>query len=317
MTSRGRPVRGLDGQARWNRTLGIGTLLRELEKQFAVSPPRKMRGGDPGLSLKRMLESLRGFLRRVLGRRHVVAAAAVAAPDVPEAIRARYDEIIRDRTSRLERYKEAVAQLMSQWQQKRDGLEELGREIQNLERVEEDHLAETERLVARLKSEGRGLEQIKADAAYRHALAAYEDLATDLDDKQERFADLERDAEVHLAKIREHETRLEALVRELEEIEDESAEVAADLATVQLEAEIADLRAGITRAGSDQELRKLLRQFRKAKASVRITREAADLDVESRDAEYLEVARKVEAARRFEASVGLGEADLSGEPERE
>ncbi len=118
---------------------------------------------------------------------------------------------------------------------------------------------------------------------------------------------MEEDAEEHLAKIREHEARLEALVQELEELEDESAEVAADLTTVQLEQEIADLRAGISRAGSDEELRQLLRQFRKAKASVRITREAADLDHDAQDAEYLEVARKVAAARRFEASVGLGE----------
>lgn len=316
-SDRGRPIRGLDCQQQWNRTLGIGGLLRELEQRFVQEPPRRKPASGGGLmrAIRSMFEWLANLVRRLFGRR---AAASEVTRAMPAAIRERYDEIIGEKTSRVERYKQAVAQLMTQWQAKTADLERLGREIQALERDEEAKLAEAERLVDKLKAAGGTIEQIKDDALYRRCRTAYEEVSEDIAEKQERFTELEQDAEEHLAKIREHEARLEALVDELEELEDESADVAADLATVQLEQEIADLRAGISRAGSDQELRQLLRQFRKAKAAVRITRVAADLDVGAQDAEYLEVARKVEAARRFETSVGLGETDrASEEPVRE
>ncbi len=306
---RGRPIRDLDSQRQWNRTLGIGVMLRELEQRFTDEPPRRKPEHGALMRLLRSLwQWLKGLARRLFGRRDAAAVAAEAARDMPSAIRERYDEIIGEKASRIERYKQAVTQLMTQWQAKTADLERLGREIQALERDSEAKLAEAEHLVDKLKAAGKTLEEIKGDGLYRRCRTAYEGLAADLEEKQERFAELEEDAGEHLAKIRDHEGRIDALVRELDELEDESEEIEADLATVELEAEIADLRAGISRAGSDEELRQLLRQFRKAKASVRITREAADLDAEDRDAEYLEVARKVEAARRFESSVGLGEA---------
>ena len=312
-SGRGRLIRGLESQEHWNRTLGIGALLRELEQRFLDDPPkRRSKRGGPVAAAQAVAEWLRDLGRRLFGRR-AAAGAGEAARAMPAALRARYQELIREKSSRVERYKQAVARLMTQWQRKTAGLEELGREIQALERDEEARMAEAERLVTRLKASGKTLEQIRQDARYRRCLAAYEDLGADLAEKQERLDELEHDAEEHLAKIREHEARLEALVRELEELRDESEEVAADLATIHLEQEIADLRAGISRAGSDRELQDLLRQFRKAKAAVRVTREAADLDDEAQDAEYLEAARKVEAARRFESKIGLGEsAETSG-----
>ncbi len=308
---RGRPIRGLESQEKWNRTLGVGALLRELEKRFIEDPPRPKPEHIDGLiqAPRRIFEWLKNLVRRIFGRR----AAGVGA-GMPTAIRTRYQEIIGEKTSRVERYSEAVARLMTQWQRKTAGLEQLGREIQVLKRDEEGKLAEAERLVDKLRATGKTIEQIKEDPLYRRCLAAYEELAADLAEKEQRFTELGEDAEAHLSKIHEHEARLETLVRELEELEDESAEVTADLATVELEQEIADLRAGISRAGSDRELRDLLRQFRKAKATVRVTREAADLDDDARDAEYLEVARKFSAAKKFESSVGLDEA--AAEPER-
>ncbi len=316
---RGRPIRGLESQQQWNRTLGIGALLRELEQRFAEEPPRRPqkasrrreRGGLAQL-LRTIVDWFRNLLRRLFGGRQAVEAAAM-----PAAIQARYEEIIVERASRVERYKEAVTQLMTQWQGKTADLERLGREIQTLERDSEAKLAEAERLVKKLKASGKSLEEIQGDTLYRRCQTAYEELSADLAEKQERFTELEEDAEEHLGKIRDHEARIDTLEDELEELEDESEEVAADLATVELEQEIADLRAGISRAGSDEELRRLLRQFRKAKATVRITREAAELDQEAQDAEYLEVARKVEAARRFESSVGLEADPVDEERSRE
>ncbi len=306
---RGRPIVGLESQEQWNRTLGIGTLLRELEQRFTEDPPRRPSARRAGLLRlpRAFFEWWAGVFRRLFGRRD----AAQVTSAMPDAIRARYREIIGEKSARIERYQQAVARLVTQWQRKTADLEDLGEAIQHLERDEKAKLAEAEGLVERLKAAGQTIEQIKEDPRYRRCLTAYEGLAADLEEERERFTELEDDAEEHLAKIQKHKAQLENLVRELEELEEESAEVAADLATVEVEQEIVDLRAGVARSDSDRELQKLLRQFRKAKAAVRITREAADLDENSLDDRYLDVARKVSAAKRFEASVGLEETEAA------
>ncbi len=311
---RGSPIRGLESQEQWNRTLGLGALLRELEQRFVDDPPRRPSPRRGGLlrALQAFFERLKSFFRRLFGRRD----AAEVAPTMPGAIRARYREIIGEKSARIDRYQQAVAQLVTQWQRKTASLEELGEEIQHQERAEQAKLAEAERLVGQLKAAGQTLEQIRDDARYQRCLAAYEGLSDDREEQQERFAELEAEAEEHLAKIQKHKAQLEALVRELEELEEESAEVAAEVAAVQVEKEIVDLRAGISRADSDQELQKLLRQFRKAKAAVRVTREAANLDADTLDDQYLDMARKVSAAKRFEASVGLEETGEVVRPDR-
>lgn len=315
---RGRPIRGLACQEEWNRTLGLGALLRELEQRFIEEPPprRPKRSGGLMAALRSMVAWVRNLVRRLFHRRGAVVTDEIG---MPVAIRERYEEIIRDKSDRVERYKEAVAQLMTQWQHKTSGLERLGREITALERGARDKMTEAERLVDKLKGSGKTVDEIKADVLYRRCLTAYEDLSADLEEKRQRFAELEKDAKEHLDKIREHEVRLEGLVREVEELEDESEDIAADLATVELEQEIADLRAGISRADADEELGKLLRQFRKAKASVRITREVGDLDEDAEDAEYLEVGRRASATGQFETAVGLAEAAEAAlsEPEME
>lgn len=302
----GRRIEGLRSLQHWNRTLGMGTLLRELEQQFSEDPPRRSRK-EGGLldRFRAWLARLWNALGRLFQKRGKTADEDFAT--VPEAIRERYQEIIGEKASRIERYKRAVTQLTRQWQRKTAGIEELGREIERRERAQQTTLDEANGIVDELKAKGRELDEIKTDRRYRRCLRAYEEVSTELEESRERFSELEADAREHLEKIRDHEAQLEALTEELEELEAESAEVSADLTTVELEKEIVDLRAGISRSESDKELRKLLRQFRKTRASVRITQEIADLDEDAQDAQYLDIAKKVSAAREFEQSLGLEE----------
>ncbi len=308
-------ISGLRSQTHWNRTLGIGGLLRELEKQFGEETPRartprelrraqrRKRGGLLH-TLRTMFTRLGSFVRRLLGRKQAAQKKTMPTA-IPDAIRARFEEIINDKTARIERYKQAVVQLTKQWQRKTAALETLAAQVQRLERAQESTLQKANRRVDMLKSAGKLMPEIKAETRFLRYREAYAESSAEFDEAKERFAELETDAEEHLGKIRQHEAQLEILIDELQEIQDEAAEVSSDLITVELEQEIVDLRAGISRENADKELRDLMRQFRKAKASVRITKEIADLDGEARDAEYLEVARKVTAAREFEQSVGL------------
>ncbi|MEM7357032.1 MAG: hypothetical protein AAF657_39830, partial [Acidobacteriota bacterium] len=301
----------------WNRTLGIGTLLRELEKQFVAEPPRKIERREGPDLLVRLWRRLTGWLaslwRRIFRRWRDEEDDEAS---LTEAIRVRYQEVIVEKASRIERYKQAVAQLIAQRQRKIGRLEKLGRTIEQLEKKQQRDLARAKRNVELLEVQGKTPAEIKQDAEYVRCQEDFAERAAELEEQHERFAELEADADAHNEKVDDHKAQLEGMMDELQELRDEFAQVATDLTTVELEQEIVDLRAGVTRSEADEELQDLLRRFRKAKASVRITREAADRDDGAQDAEYLEVARRVTAAESFEASVGLREPG-PGRRERE
>jgi len=308
-------ILGLSSQERWNRTLGIGTLLRELEQQFIEEPPRKRRKRRGAGGIRQRVVRFFGWLKRLLRRRPSVrsARARVKTGAMPEAIRARYQEIIRDKSSRIDRYKQAVSQIMAQGQHRVNTFEKLAGEMQQLEQSQARRMVEAERRVDSLKAAGKSVEEIHGDVEVRNCRQAYEADSVTLEEMRERFDELEEDVEQHREKLTDHAAQIEALESELQETRDEFAEVADDLTTVQLEQEIVDLQTGITRSEAERELEDLLRQFRKAKASVRITKEAAELDRDNQDSEYLDVARRVSAAEKFEKSVGLGAPESRGQ----
>ena len=206
----------------------------------------------------------------------------------------------------LKRYQQAVTQLVTLGQQKAARLAELRDEARGLQERERQAMAEARREVDRLKAAGKTLPEIRADAGYRRRQAAFEERSAELEELRGRAAALEAETEEHMEKVERHEAQLEALVDEVEDLKSEAAEMVTDMTLTQLEKEIVDVRAGISRAGAGAELESLRRQLRKARAVVRVTREASDLEADAdRDEEYLEVARQVEAARRFDDAVGL------------
>lgn len=313
---RGRKIRGLDCQERWNRTLGIIALLRELEVRFREAPPERRsrrsetrpRKTESGL-WRRLVDWLRAVLRRLAGwfRRRRRAAAVAAGKVTPEVIRERYDEIIADKTAQVGRYRQAVSELVRLWQQKTTRLSELREEVRRLEEAEAQALAAARREVERLEAAGKSGREIRAAAGYRRLAADYEARSAALGELRRRAEEAAADGEEHLAKVERHESQLEALVGEVEDLRAEAAEMVSDMTLTQLEREIVDVRAGISRAGGGEELEGLRRQLRKERAVVRVTREATDIENGDGDEEYLEVARKVDAARRFEDIVGLEE----------
>ena len=324
---RGRKIRGLDCLERWNRTLGIVALLRELEKRFREQPPARSQRATASREneseagrreerfptfralvnwWKALVGRLTGSARRA--RRRAEPASGLATP---ETIRARYDRVIRDKSSQVQRYQQAVTELVTLGQQKAARLSELREEVRQLAERERRAMAEAKGEVERQKGLGKTVPEIRADAGYRRRQAAFEERSAELEELQRRSAELEADTEEHLLKVGRHEAQLEVLVDEVEALKAEAAEMVTDMTLTQLEKEILDVRAGITKAGSGAELESLRRQLRKARAVVKVTREATDLEVEDRDERYLEVARRVEAAKRFDDVVGLEEPSLA------
>lgn len=317
----GRKIDSLESQVRWNRTLGLAAVLRELKQRFIETPPRhsKLRAG--GARMRRSLfEFLFGWVRKLwewIRRRRLVAAIPgstepAARSSEAEALRARYDAILRDHTSRLHRYQGVVDELLEQWRAKSGRLDELRAEIGRLEEREAEALEAARRTVDELQAAGKSTAEIKADPGYRRVQAGYEESTIRLGELRDRVADLETDAERHLAKVRKHEVQLEGLAVELEKLKSEAAEVITDMTLVELEKEILDIRAGLRKSGAAEELESLRHKLRQEQARVRVTREATAID-EGDDDVYLEIAEKVSAARELEATLGLGEPGKAAE----
>lgn len=225
----------------------------------------------------------------------------------PHVIRAKYDEIIREKTSRIHQYKQAVAQIIAQEQQKIAKVRGLSEEIGRLEKLKAGALAKAKQTTEKLKSEGKGADEIKADEDYKRCLAAFNDFSSTLKEKQGRVEELEGDISTYRKTITDHKVQLEGLRRELEKIKSESAEAVADMITANQEKEIADALSGIAQDGSQEELNRLRNLRQEVRAEVQISKELAGTDHKRREEEFLDYARASESASEFDALIGLAE----------
>ena len=70
----------------------------------------------------------------------------------PHVVRAKYDAIIRDKVARIQTYKQAVAGLIAQQENKMAVVKRLTDEVQNLERLRAGALAKAKQTVEKLKA---------------------------------------------------------------------------------------------------------------------------------------------------------------------
>jgi len=73
----------------------------------------------------------------------------------PHVVRAKYDAIIRDKVARIHTYKQAVAGLIAQQENKMAVVKRLTDEVQNLERLRAGALAKAKQTVEKLKAAGK------------------------------------------------------------------------------------------------------------------------------------------------------------------
>ena len=302
-----RDIRGLESQKRWNRTLGAGSLLRELEKLFAREPPKRSRL----IVLKRRRRERKrrrslfarfwGWLRSLWNR--IFRRGLVQRPGLE--IRSGYEALIEEKASRVQRYREVLAKLESQWEMRKDKISDQQQTLDRLARSRDEALAASTRIVDELKAASHTPEAIKADEEYRQALATYTDRSVDLEEELERLKELEAEADGLHQKIRQHDSQLELLVDELEELREEARDVEAELTLTELEQELLDIRTGVSRSEAARQREKMLRSVRNKRAELKVTKRLAGVTQESDDLEYLKRAREVAAARDLESQLGL------------
>jgi len=225
----------------------------------------------------------------------------------PHVVRAKYEQIIRDKINQIHIYKQAVAGLIAQQETKMAKVKALTEEVGNLERLKAGALAKAKQTVEQLTKAGKTKEEVHTSEDYMKCLAAYNDFSATLAEKQDHITGLEKDIGAYGKTIGEHKVQLQQLLRDVDKIKAESADAVADVITAKQERDLADMLAGIAQDGSAEELQRLRQMRQELKAEARISKEMAGTDTRAQEAEFLDYARKTSASAEFDALVGLSE----------
>ena len=225
----------------------------------------------------------------------------------PHVVRAKYDQIVRDKVSQIQIYKQAVASLIAQQENKIATVKRLTEDVQQLERLRSGALAKAKQTVEQLQKAGKTKEEVHGTEDYKKCLAAYNDFSSTLAEKQARIAEAETDVESYRKTIADHKVQLQQLLRDVEKVRAEASDAVADIITAKQEKDIADTLSGIAKDGSAEELQRLRQLRQEVRAEARISKEMAGTDTKAQEAEFLEYARKSAASNEFDALLGLAE----------
>lgn len=234
-----------------------------------------------------------------------IDAARKVLDENPHVIKAKFDEIIETKTTRIQQYKQAVASLIAQQEKKITRIKQLTEDVEKLENLKLGAGAQAKNIVAKLQSEGKTMDQIKQNETYSKCLTAFNDFSSTLLEKQGRINDLEEDIAEYTKKISEHKVQVQALVRDVDKLREEAAETVADIITSKEERDVADMISGISQDDTAQELSSLRDMRQQMKAEARISSELAGTETKSQEAEFLKFAEESVANSEFEALVGL------------
>jgi hypothetical protein len=224
----------------------------------------------------------------------------------PHVVRAKYDQIVRDKVNQIHTYKQAVAGLIAQEENKLAKVKQLSEEMANLERLKAGALAKARQIVEQLGKAGKTKEEIHATEDYQKCLSAYNDFSSTLVEKQDRISELERDIAGYAKAIGDHKVQLQQLLRDVDKIRAETADAVADVITAKQERDLADMLSGIAKDGSAEELQRLRQMRQELKAEARISKEMAGTDTKAQEAEFLDYARRTAASSEFDDLIGLG-----------
>ena len=253
----------------------------------------------------------RAFWYLITGR---IDSARKSLSRNPYVVQATYDQIIEDKRNNIQRYKEAVAAMITQQEKKLATVKKLTDEVTKLERLKEGAAAKAKSLVEKLKGTGASMDAVKSNDEYQKCLTAFNDFSSTLKEKTDHIADLEQDVEALGTNIGSHKIQLQQMLREIDKLKSEASETVADMITASEEEKIADMLSGISEDRLSKELQDMRDLREQTKAEARVSRELAGTDTRAQEAEFLEYANSSASSDEFDRLIGLAEeADTSSE----
>ena len=234
----------------------------------------------------------------------------------PEAVRGAYEDIINDKKGNIQRYKQAIGQLIALVEQKRSTVKSLTDEVERLEELKSGAIAKAQQTAAQLQGDGLSQEEIKVHGEYTRCVTAYQDFNSNLLEKTGRITELENEIEGAQSDIESHKLQITSLHRDLDKIKSEQSEAVADLITAREQEEIADMLSGISMDGTSAELGRMREIREKAKARSTVAQELAGTDSKSEEEEFLTAARSSATNDEFDALIfGAQQTDAKTETE--
>ena len=247
------------------------------------------------------------------GRAHETADRMM---ENPEAVRGAYEDIISDKKGNIQRYKQAIGQLIALVEQKRSSVKTLTDEVENLEELKAGAIAKAQQTAADLQKEGMAPEEVKQHAEYTRCVTAYQEFNSNLQERERRIDELEGEIENAQADIDSHKIQITGLHRDLDKIKSEQSEAVADLITASEQEQIADMLSGISMDGTSAELTRMREIREKAKGRSKVAQELAGTDSKSEEQEFLAAARSSSTSDEFDALIfGAQQTDTKTETE--
>jgi len=255
-----------------------------------------------------MLRALRRFFRAIAAV--LTGRIDRAADDVstnPDAVRAEYTSIISEKKQRLQIAMDAVAQIMALRKQAETRSERLTADLQQKRKLMEGAAAMAKKRVAVLRGQGVTPELIAKDPEVVKCQSAYADFKSTAEALESELANLEDQSKQYTTAINNHKVQLEALQRQISEIERESHEAVADVISGVERKRAADLLARISTDPSSERLQHMRDIRAKVTSKAEISEALAGTDTAAQEAEFLDYARNNVADSEFAQLVGLGE----------
>lgn len=220
----------------------------------------------------------------------------------PGVMSANYDRIIQEKRARINQYKDAIASMITQEENKKQKLAALTAEVEKLEKLREGAAAKARKIAQKY---GGDPVATKNDPEYMRCQAAFKDFSSTLAEKQQRAEEIEGDLEDLMKNIEGHKINIQGQMRDLERLAEEKHDAVATVLSATEEKQIADMMTGLAEDRTSEELRELRELRNKAGASARMSREMAGLDTKRAEEEFMQFAQASEANDEFDQLIGL------------
>ena len=202
----------------------------------------------------------KGIWYALIGRAYLPTDKLLENPEAdkllenPEAVREIYEDIIRVKKANIQRYKEAIGQLMALVEQKRLSLKKLTDEVDDLEKKKANATQKAKTIAAELREAGTPEEEIGQHPEYIRCVSANDDFDYTLKKKNVRVAKLERDIKRAQEDIECHKAQILDVQRDLEKIKTEQSEAIEDIIAAREQEEITGILSGISKNDDSVEL---------------------------------------------------------------
>jgi phage shock protein A len=222
---------------------------------------------------------------------------------------ATYDKAIEKSEKRLGTSTEAVAELMALAKKRTLQVNALQAKLETLTKAQAGSKVAMQKVIDKMKGEGKTKEEIQASAEFLKPQAAFNDATKTLASVSKELGEKKAELEKSNNQIATFKVQLQHIQKSAASLKDEKEEALADVAIAKSMEAIDSQLAGITTDSSDEDLKEAREARERAKTRAEIKSELAGNDVSLAENEYLQLAAEAEASSQLDDMLNWGESE--------